>query len=48
MGRKAAIINTGMVAHFGGFNFESEYPEVAPMPRVRKTVPKVIVKLFNS
>ena len=48
IGRKAAIVNTGMVAHLGGFSLEREYPEVAPMINVRITVPEVINKLFES
>jgi hypothetical protein len=47
IGRNAAMIKTGIVAHFGGFNFEREYPDPAPIARVRITVPKVIVKLLR-
>ena len=48
IGKKAAMMKTGMVAHFGGFNFEREYPEIEPIVSVRKTVPIVINELFNT
>jgi hypothetical protein len=47
IGRKEARINTGVVAHFGGFNFEREYPDPEPITKVRITVPKVIVRLLK-
>ena len=47
MGRKAARINTGVVIHFGGFNFESEYPDPAPIAKVKIIVPTVIDKLLK-
>ena len=48
IGRKAAMINTGTVAHFGGLSLESEYPELAPIASVNRTVPRVIIKLLPT
>ena len=42
IGRNEANTKTGIVAHFGGFNLDREYPELDPMMRVNNVVPKVI------